>query len=337
MKAAYVKSPWQFEVRDVTLRPMGDDEVIVEVKACGICGSDLITAAGEATDWQPFGHEISGVVVNAGRGVQNVKVGDKVVLESGTFDRFCDKCRNGRVDLCNTGPNYWLKGPMGFAEYILVPKECLVSMGSLSFLEASIVEPLGVAVDLVYTADIKLNDDVLVIGLGPIGLMALRLARASGARRIYAAELSSAKRRIELAKLFGADDIILTDKEDLGHYAFARKGVDRVLVTAPPKLIPLALNVANVGGIVAFLGIEYGKDATISFDANDFHFKKLQLRASFASPALYFPRCIELIESGVIDAGELISHTFKLDEIGNVMKLLRDDRTTTVKAVMLRN
>lgn len=335
MKAAYVKSPWQFEVREVKLRDMGEDEVIVKVKACGICGSDLISAAGEAADWQPFGHEIAGEVVEAGRHVQNVKVGDAVVLESGTFDRFCNNCRNGRVDLCNTGPNYWLKGPMGFSEYILAPKECMVPMGSLSFKQASIVEPLGVAVDLLYTADVKLNDDVLVIGMGPIGLMALRLARAAGARKIYAAQRSTGKRRIELAKQFGADEIILTDQVDLESYPFARKGVDRVLVTAPPSLIPSALKVTNMGGIVAFIGIEYGPKAAITFDANDFHFKKLQLRASFASPALYFPRSIELIESGVIDADAMISHTFKLDEIEKAMKLLRDDRATTVKVVML--
>jgi threonine dehydrogenase-like Zn-dependent dehydrogenase len=335
MKAAYVKAPYQFQIRDVALRDLGEDEAIVKVKACGVCGTDVSTAATEATDWQPFGHEIAGVVETVGRRVHNVKVGDTVVLESGTFDRYCANCRNGRVDLCNTGPNYWLKGPMGFAESVLVPKECLVPFTGMSFKEAALIEPLGVALDLVYAADIKINDDVLVIGLGPIGLMALRLARACGARKIYAAELSAAKRRIDLAKAFGADEIILTDQVNLVEYPYARKGVERVLVTAPPRLIPPALKVTNVGGILAFIGIEYGPNAAITFDANEFHFKKLQLRASFASPALYFPRCIELVQSGVIDAQSMVSHTFALADIAVAMTTLRDDRATTVKAVML--
>lgn len=154
-------------------------------------------------------------------------------------------------------------------------------------------------------------------------------------RKIYAAELSAAKRRIDLAKAFGADEIILTDQVNLVEYPYARKGVERVLVTAPPRLIPPALKVTNVGGILAFIGIEYGPNAAITFDANEFHFKKLQLHASFASPALYFPRCIELVQSGVIDAQSMVSHTFALADIAVAMTTLRDDRATTVKAVML--
>ena len=102
----------------------------------------------------------------------------------------------------NKGPNFWLKDDdtMGFAEYIIVPREVCVKYDGLSFLEASLVEPLGVSLDLVQTADIKLNDDVLVIGLGPIGLMALKLAKAMGARKIYGAQFSTSKARIEMAK-----------------------------------------------------------------------------------------------------------------------------------------
>ena len=335
MRAAYVKAPYQFEIREFDRREITEDEALVKVKACGICGADLSTAATEAADWQPFGHEIAGIVEKKGKHVNKVKIGEKVVLESGTFCRTCSNCRNGRVDLCNKGPNFWLTGPMGFTDYVIVPKETLVPFEGISFKEASLVEPLGVALDLVYTADIKINNDVLVIGLGPIGLMALRLARAMGARKIYAAELSAAKRRIALSREFGADEVILTDKVDIRDHTYLRKGLDRVLITAPPRLIPPALEITNVGGIVAFIGIEYGPDAEISFNANDFHFKKLELRASFASPALYFPTCIELIQSGVIKTKALISHTFKLDEIEEAMKRLRDDRATTVKSLMV--
>lgn len=192
MRAAYVKAPYQFEIREFDMREITEDEVLVKVKACGICGTDLSTAATEAADWQPFGHEIAGIVEKKGKHVNNVRIGKKVVLESGTFCRTCSNCRNGRVDLCNKGPNYWLTGPMGFADYIIVPKETLVPFEGISFKEAS-----------------------------------------------------------------------------------------------------------------------------------------------FASPSLYFPTCIELIQSGVIEAKALISHTFKLDEIEEAMKILRDDRETTVKSVMV--
>lgn len=336
MKVAYVKAPFQFEIRDEQIRSITEDEVLIKIVACGVCGTDIHTAATEAKDWQTFGHEVAGIVEQVGKNVVNVVPGDTVTLESSTFDRYCDNCRNGRVDLCCAGPRYeWGKDPMGFGEYMIASKEQVVKFEGISFEEASIIEPMGVAMDLCYTGDIRLNDDVLVIGLGPIGLCAVRLAKLMGARKVYAAELSHAKRRIEIAKQFGADEIIFTDKESIEEYRFDRSGVDKVLVTAPPRMIPPSIKIANYGGIVAYIGIQFGKGAEITFDANDFHFKKLQLRASFAAPALYFPRCIDLVKSGAVDLSVLISHTIRLEEIGKAMDILKNDPENAVKIVMV--
>jgi len=334
MKAAYVKSPFTVEIREFPAREMTEDEILIKIKACGICGHDLSVATSEAKDWKPFGHEISGIVEKTGDKVTHVKAGDKVVLETGTYDRFSDAARNGQPELDNKGPNFWETGPMGFADYIIVPKETVVKFENMDFDEACMTEPLGVALDLCYTADIKLNEDVLVIGLGPIGLMALQLAKIMGARNIYAAELSQSKKRIEIARQFGAT-IIESDNESLKDYKFERGGVDKVLVTAPPKLIEPAVDITNWGGIIAFIGIEYGSNANISFDANTFHFNKIQLRSSFASPALYFPRCIELAEAGMVELKPLIGKTFVLDNLQEELKRLIDDKTTALKSIMI--
>jgi L-iditol 2-dehydrogenase len=334
MKTALVKAPFQFRIDEVEPRPIRDDEVRVEVRACGVCGTDLMAAAVDAREFQAFGHEISGVVVEAGARAK-VKAGQSVVLESGTFCRSCDDCRNGRVDLCNKGPNYWLKGPMGFSESLIAPMEMAIPFSGLGFDEAALVEPLGVAIDLVKTADIQLGDDVLVMGAGPIGLMAARLARLQGARRLFVASRSHSKRRIELARAFGADEIVLTDHEDIGRRSWPKGGLDRILVTSPPSTIPAALDAARVGGVVAFIGIENGDAGRISFDANAFHFRKLQLRASFAGPALYFPMGLELLKSGAIDAKALISHRFPLAGIEPAMRELAEDKARAVKGVMI--
>jgi threonine dehydrogenase-like Zn-dependent dehydrogenase len=292
-------------------------------------------ASSAADDWQPVGHEVSGVVHAAGGKVSNAKVGDNVVLESGTFDRFAPESRNGRVDLNNKGPNFWLTGPMGFADYIIVPREVCVPFEGIAFEEASMIEPLGVALDMFYTADISMGDDVLVVGLGPIGLMALRLAKSAGARKVYGAELSQCAKRIEVAKLYGADDVILSDKQKIEEYAFENGGVNKVMLSAPPKVIPSALKTMRVGGIMSFIGIEYGPKGEVTFDANDFHFKKHQLRASMASPALYFPRCIELVKAGTIDLKPLIGDRFALADIKPAMERLRDDKANSLKSVMV--
>lgn len=339
MKAAYLKAPFQFDVRELDLREIKVDEVLVKVKACSVCGHDMIMASYGAAEMQPFGHEISGVVEKVGAYVKNVSVGDNVVLESGTFNRFSNNSRNGRVDLDNKGPNFWLKDndTMGFAEYIIVPMEVCIKFEGLNFEETCVIEPMGVALDLVKTADVKLNNDVLVIGLGPIGLMAARLAKAMGARKVYGSELSVAKARIELAKKWGVDEIICPDIEKVEDYKFEKDGVDRVLVTAPPKTIPTAIKVCNVGGIIGFLGIDYGPEGNVTFDSNVFHVNKLQLRSSFASPALYFPECIDLIKAGIVNTKELVTHRFKIDEIAKEMTKFRDDRETGIKAVMIND
>lgn len=342
MKAAYLKAPYQFEVRDVALRELGDTEVIVDVKACGFCGHDNILASYQATEWEPFGHEFSGVVEKVGKLVTNVKVGDKVCIETATFDPLLDCSRNGRPDLDNTpmGDSFMeldkgFRTAMGFAEKAIVPASLCVKFDGMSFEEAAIMEPMGVAYDLFMTSDIKLNNDVLVLGCGPIGLMALQMAKAGGARKIYAAEFSTATARCELAKKFGADEIIYTDQVSITDYGFEKGGVDRVMVTAPPKTIGDACRVCNAGGIVSFLGISYN-EPTVTFDSNVVHLNKLQIRGSNAIPALYFPLCIDMVKAGMVDVKSLVSHTFALEDLPQAMAQYYNDKATALKAVMVK-
>ena len=343
LKAAYLKAHRLFEVRDIQLRPIQDDEVIVDVKACGYCGHDNILANYQAKEWEPFGHEFSGVVSEVGNAVKNVKVGDFVCIETATFDPLCDCARNGRPDLDNVprGASFMEldkghRGGMGFAERAIVPAALCVKYSGMTFEEACIMEPLGVAYDLWMTADIKMNNDVLVYGCGPIGLMALQMAKRSGARKIYAAEFSTATRRIELARQFGADEIIFTDKTDIENFSFEKGGVDRVLMTAPPKFIGNACNVMNPGGILAFLGISYNEPMVV-FDSNKVHLDKLQIRGSNAIPALYFPIIIDLVKAGMIDVKSLISHRMHLNTLPEDLAEYYSEPDKAVKAVMINN
>lgn len=332
MLAALVKTPFQFRVEEVPVPEVKDDWALVKVEACGICGTDMHYARHLAAEWQGFGHEIAGVVVAAGRNVR-VKEGDRVVLESGSYCGVCEQCRNGRMDLCNRGNNFWRNPTMGFAEYILAPKECLVPYDGLTPEVACLTEPIGVAVDMVRVADIALGDEVLALGLGPIGLMAIPLARMRGAARIYAANRSGG-RRAEVARTFGADEVILTQETPLHSVSFRKGGVDRALVSASVQAICDAMPVMNYGGIISFIGIEYGAGAQIAFDANDFHFKKLQLRASHAAPALYFPLVLQLLKDKHVDGEQLVSHVMPLTQIAEAMAMVRDSREAVIKVVI---
>ena len=171
MKAAYLKAKYQFELRDVELREPDRNEVEVAVKACGFCGHDNILANYAATEWEPFGHEFAGVITKIGADVRNVAVGDRVAIETSTFNPYSDAALNGRPDLCTDCTDYMKRkegDTMGFAERTIVPANLVVNIRDLSFEEACILEPMGVAADLILTADIHLNDDVLLLGAGPI-------------------------------------------------------------------------------------------------------------------------------------------------------------------------
>ncbi|MEG0770201.1 MAG: alcohol dehydrogenase catalytic domain-containing protein [Ruthenibacterium sp.] len=159
MKAVYVKAPYQFELWEIPVPAPQSTQILVEVMACAVCGSDLHTAATDAKSFQSFGHEIAGIARQCGSGGKNKK-GDNVVLESGSFCHTCDNCRNGRVDLCTCAHSFMDQPDCGgFAEYITVEEQCAVPFTNLSFSVAALAEPLGVALDLFYTA---MGSDILL-------------------------------------------------------------------------------------------------------------------------------------------------------------------------------
>lgn len=332
-RSAYLKSPWQCELRNVELpEQIPSQYVLIRVQACGICGTDLSNAEDKIAEWQPFGHEIAGVIQEMGSDCEGLRVGDTVVLESAGFCGRCELCRKGRVDLCNKAPLFWDAGPsLGFSDYMLAPACCVVPYEGLTPEAASLAEPAGVAYDMAKTAEIEHGDRVCIIGPGPIGLMAIPIALRSGADQVVCIGKSSSHARMEAAAALGARPIAWD--RPLSELAELRGQFDRVLVTAPVQVIPEALPLLAYGGIMSYIGIGNGS-GMIQFDANDFHFRKLQLRASFASPALYYPIVLKMLQRGTIPAERIISHRLPLSEIAEAMSLCRASKEEVVKVVI---
>jgi len=186
---------------------------------------------------------------------------------------------------------------------------------------------------MVRLADIEPTSNVLLIGPGPIGLMALQVVRRMGARRVFLSAHRRSAARIELARQWGVDEVFDPDETPLASVDFGCQ-IDRVLVTPPPPALNDAFEVVGKGGVISFIGIGYGESACCRFDANAFHLKKLQLRASFASPALYTPLALQYLREGVVDGPALISHRFPLDQIATAMATARDT-SRAVKVVVM--
>jgi threonine dehydrogenase-like Zn-dependent dehydrogenase len=171
------------------------------------------------------------------------------------------------------------------------------------------------------------------MGPGPIGLMALRLIRMAGADKIFVSALSATEKRNKLALKFGADIVIEADKTPLDKYDFGCR-IDRIVSTTPPSTLSSAVKVASKGAIISFIGLAGTDKPDICFGADEFHFKKLQLRASFASPALFGPKAVEILKKDKIIVENLISHRFSLDEAGKAMDVAVNDIKNALKVVV---
>ena len=332
MKAAFQKGQSAL-LKEVPVPPVGGGELRIQVEACGICGTDLHERADLQDTERPFGHEIAGRVVEVGLGVTGLEPGRRVVLESSSACGRCPACRNARQELCSNVQDFWAGASLGLAEQIVCPSICAVPCDGLQPEVACLSEPLAVAIDMVRLAEISMGSNVLIMGAGPIGLMALALVRRAGARRIFFGAHAHQTRRWELAGRFGADIVMDPGENPLADFDFGC-GIDRILVTTPPNTLPAVFDAACKGAVISFVGIAHGDGAGCTFDANAFHFKKLQLRGSFASPALYTPLALQVLREGVVDGAALISHRFGLDEIAPAMAMARN-KVEAVKVVVL--
>lgn len=336
MKAAFMKNLNEIVLRDVKLPRLAPDEIRIRVDAAGICGTDVTSALDGKPDFAPFGHEVAGTILEIGRAVTGLEPGLKVALDSSTPCGRCANCRDTRQELCTDIKSFFFKTSFGFAQEMITPAISAVPYDGLSAVEACLAEPLGVAIDMHRLADIRIGSHVVVSGLGPIGLMAVRLAKLSGAERIYACGLSRSKARNRAALKFGADEIIEVDKTPIENCKFP-VAPDRFIISSPPQTMPPMFKIAAKGAIVSYIGIQYGPGAAITFDANEFHFKKLQLRASFASPALYTPMALALLKSKAVDGTKIVSHTFPLAQIKKAMTVAATDKKAAVKVVVIPN
>lgn len=344
MKTAWVTAKRTVKLAERQYRNPGPGEVAVAVKACGLCGTDLHfyrdhPAGGPGKGGPtPLGHEVSGVVHELGSGVENLAVGTKVAVQNNVACGRCDACLNGQSEFCSNIQTY-MDDRAGLAEYLTVERSMVVPFAGLSMEEAALAEPLTVAMDVVRRAEIEAGQRVCVSGLGIIGLFCTMLARLNGADHIVAlgrkGGLPRGRRRLETASLMGADEEVDTDDPEWARRK--QNSCDRVLVTSPPRTISPLFDIAAFGAIVVFNGISFS-DPVIQFNANTFHFNKLELRASHAIPNWGFPRAMDLLrDSRAMLNGSfasLITHRFRLQRLEEAFVTAESDQEAVIKVMM---
>jgi L-iditol 2-dehydrogenase len=338
-RGLYGRKHLQIEERSRRLSAPQEDRVIVKVRACGVCGTDLNFVRDWQDDPQALGHEIAAEVLEVGRQVPGLKPGDRVIVEDCSMCGTCQDCKSGHPELCRNLFN--LEGQPGMGEYLSVRHNSLVKFEGLDYTPASLTEPLAVSLTSVLNAQIPLGGSVLVLGNGPLGLMAARLARLRGAGWVgitgLAADRPRDKARFAATARFGCDLALRVGRDDVEREVKSRfpSGVDRVIVSSPPESLPEALKVMRFGGIVTFFGLHFGGRNLVTVDVNDLVFRKISLIPTFAEPAINFPLAVRLLREGLVDAGALVTHTFGFAQAADTLRGMLEGSLPAIKAVML--
>lgn len=312
------------EVRDVPEPTIGESEVLIDVKACGICGTDLHIYHDEFPYYPPviLGHEFSGTIAAVGSRVENWAVGDRVVGEPHTMAcGMCHLCRTGNRQICphKRSPGWGING--AFAPLMRWPEPTLLHRvpDSLSDIAAALAEPLAnVVTDVVLTQAVMAGDVVAVAGPGPIGIMAALVAKRAGASTVivFGTDDDEAKRLSLCRSLPGIDVVVNVQKEDLGALiqdVTHGRGVDLFIEASGARAaMQTGAQIIRKLGTVTAIGLT-GR-STVDFPYDAFMMKSVRYLFNVSTKYDSWDRAIRLLASGLIPDDRLISHTGSLDQ-----------------------
>jgi len=346
MKAAAVYAPNDIRIVEIPTPRPSPGEVIVRIRACGICGSDLPRVFGDGAHFYPvvIGHEAAGEVVEVGPEVSGVKEGDKVAIAPLVPCMKCDNCLRGGYSLCKQYSFIGSRRQGCMAEYVAVPAMCLLKIpADLSFEEAAMVEPATVPLHGLLKCGTLGGRRVAVLGTGTIGLLAVQWAKFLGASEVVAVDIN--ERKLEMAHALGAD--ILVNPARIGESLVqavtsisGREGYDLVVETAGiPVTQVQAVEVAANGGTVLYVGTAHKE---VQFPADVFEKiirKELTLLGSWMSYSPPFPGrewslAIRALSDGRIKIGGMITHKYGLSQARTAFETLRSC-PDAVKVIMV--
>ena len=341
MKALLLTEYKKLEYVDFPEPEYGAHDLLVRVRACGICGSDIHGYDGSTGRRKPpliMGHEASGEIAAVGSAVTDMKVGDRVTFDSMISCGQCFFCSRGQINLCDNrmvigvSPGEYRRHG-AFAEYVAVPRRIAFHMpDGLSFEHAAMIEPVSVAVHATGLAKVRLGDTAVVVGAGMIGLLAVQALRAAGYGRIIAVDLEDTK--LAVAKTLGADDTLNPKHCDVPKeiYALTRGVGADLAMECVGATSPIKTAVASVrkGGTVTLVG---NLSPTIDFPLQSVVTREIAVLGSCASSGEY-PACLDLLARGAIKVEPIISARAPLAEGAAWFERLYGHDTSLMKVLL---
>lgn len=325
---------------------LAPDEVLIEVKKTGICGSDMHSYAegrlGLMVVTEPLvlGHESSGTIAKVGSNVKNMSVGDRVAMEPGVTCRKCDECKSGKYELCQHIAIGSLPPHDGtLKRYHKLPSDLTYKLPDhLTFEDGALMEPLSVSVHAVSSvAHLRAGQNVLVFGAGPVGLLCMAVSRALGAKRVIAVDVVPT--RVEFASTYAATEVFLapaqsgedameysmktaeTIKSTLGVEDRGPTSIDLVIdATGAVTCIQMAFILAKAGGTIVQVGIGAMK---AEIPIGPVLMKELTFKGAFCYGPGDYPLAIALASSGKVNLKPLVTHRFKFDNANEAFEITR--------------
>lgn len=321
MKVASIKEPSRISIDDVDKPKFDSGDILVQMNACGICGSDLEKVYGQYG--QPsmrLGHEPAGIIVDVGTNVTEFKKGDRVFTHHHVPCYSCHFCKHGNETMC---PKYYETNltPCGLSEEYVVPAWNVEHGGVLklphdiSFEEAAMIEPLACCVRAWSKYSYQDGDSVAIFGVGPTGMMHVMISHAKNFSKIFCLDVNDF--RLNFAKKFDITDSINSKDENKKQKILDKTenmGVDVAIVaTSSLQALDDAIDIVRKGGTVMMFGVP-SKGATINLDMSKVYSKEITLVTSYAASDRDTKDALDLIASKKIDVKKLITHKYTISE-----------------------
>ena len=337
MKAVVCTHPRNLVVQEIERPEPGEGQILVQVKATGICGSDVHGYLGEL-DWISypiiFGHEFSGVVAAVGPGVTNAQPGDEVVVDNLIPCGTCALCLAGKHHLCLNLRIIGFHTAGSYAEYCIAPIADFVypKPANLSFAEAALTDPLSGALHATRRANLQVSEFVVIFGAGTLGLMAMQVAKAQ-ATEVLISDVSDAK--LELARSLGADHVVNARRQDVLRVVrdlTSGVGADAAFeAVGSAQTIKDAVAAIRKGGRAVFIGLSPTPYNEVNM--NDVTMGEKTLLGTFGFRREY-PDAMKLLSAGIVKAAPLISYRFPLVELTQAMETILSKRDEVYKVVI---
>jgi L-iditol 2-dehydrogenase len=340
MKALVLSAYKELELLDLPVPKPADDELLIRIRACGICGSDVHGYDGSTGRRLPpvvMGHEAAGIVESVGSAVGDFRQGDRVTFDSTVYCGKCFYCQRGQINLCDNREVIGVSTPVfrrngAFAEFVTVPARIAYHLpDGMSFSHAALIEAVSVAVHGVSLTPIALEDTVVVVGAGMIGLLTLQAARLAGAGKVLVLDVDDT--RLEMARSLGASKTF-NSRGDVIPQILAEtngRGADIALECVGNAVtVKLAIDSVRKGGAVTLIG---NVAPTVDLGLQSVVTRQIRLQGSCASSGEY-PACISLMSRGAIRVESLLSAVAPLEDGVSWFKRLYEREPGLLKVVL---